>query len=380
MKNFFLSFNTSWKHFNLTNLLSKFWESRFSSPRTTRSRLSLAFRTPKSRTFIWLFCLSLCLSLSISACNANNSTAPPKTSTSASAKTLRIGYQNSGVFFLVKNRGGLEKRLAPMNVKVEWSEFSSPTPLIEALGAKSIDIGQTSDAGMVTAQAAGIDLLTVANSRPSPKSLAIVVPSDSPVQKIEDLKGKKIAFNKGSAAQYLVTQAIEKSGLSYSDIKPVFLLPPEARAAFEQGSIDAWAIWDPYLAAAEKESQARVLVNGEGLVTFREFYIASRSFTQENPELVKQIITEAQVVGDWAIANPQKVAQLLAPELKLDVSTLELAESRKTRYGAKLIQSEAVAETQQVANKFYQLKLIPKEIQIKNTVWSNQQQAASTKE
>lgn len=355
---------------NLTNFVSgSYWQSRF----------SLVFKSSKSKTFTCLFCLSLCLSLSISACNANNSTPPAKTSTSVSAKTLRIGYQNSGVFFLVKNRGGLEKRLAPMNVKVEWSEFSSPTPLIEALGAKSIDIGQTSDSGVVTAQAAGVDLLTVANSRPSPKSLAIVVPSDSPVQKIEDLKGKKLGFNKGSAVQYLVTQALEKSGLTYSDIQPVFLLPPEGRAAFEQGSIDAWAIWDPYLAAAEKESQARVLVNGEGLVTFREFYIASRPFAQENPELVKQIITEAQVVGDWAIEHPQEVAQLLAPELKLDVSTLELAESRKTRYGAQPIQSEAVAEAQQVANKFYQLKLIPKEIQTKNIVWSNQQQAASTK-
>jgi sulfonate transport system substrate-binding protein len=355
--------------FNLSNFLSG----------KERSRLSLTFRLPKSRTFACLFCLSLCLSLSISACNANNSTAPAKTSTSTSAKTLRIGYQNSGVFFLVKNRGGLEKRLAPMNVKVEWSEFSSPTPLIEALGAKSIDIGQTSDAGMVTAQAAGIDIVTVANSRPSPKSLAIVVSSDSPVEKMEDLKGKKIGFNKGSIAQYLVTQALEKSGLSYSDIQPVFLLPPEGRAAFEQGSIDAWAIWDPYLAAAEKESQARVLVNGEGLTKFREFYIASRPFAQENPELIKQIITEAQVVGDWAIEHPQKVAQLLAPELKLDVSTLELAESRKTRYGAQPIQSEAIAEAQQVANKFYQLKLIPKEIQTEKIVWSNQQQAASTK-
>ncbi|MGL5077951.1 MAG: aliphatic sulfonate ABC transporter substrate-binding protein, partial [Waterburya sp.] len=203
--------------------------------------------------------------MNLSACNAKKSTAPGTTSTSDSAtvKTVRIGYQNSGVFFLVKNRGGLEKRLAPMNVKVEWSEFSSPTPLIEALGAKSIDIGQTSDAGVVTAQAAGVDLLAVANSRPSPQSLAIVVSSDSPVQKMEDLKGKKLAFNKGSAAQYLVTQALQESGLSYSDIKPVFLLPPEGRAAFEQGSIDAWAIWDPYLAAAQKESQARVLVNGE---------------------------------------------------------------------------------------------------------------------
>ncbi|MGL5078007.1 MAG: aliphatic sulfonate ABC transporter substrate-binding protein, partial [Waterburya sp.] len=208
-------------------------------------------------------------------------------------------------------------------------------------------------------------------SRPSPQSLAVIVPSDSPVQKIADLKGKKIGFNKGSVGQYLVAQALQKSGLSYSDIKPVFLLPPEGRAAFEQGGIDAWAIWDPYLAAAQKESQARILLNAKGLTQFREFYIASRSFAQENPDLIKQIIAEAQAVGDWAIANPQKVAQLLAPELKLDVSTHELAESRKTRYGARPIESEAVAEAQQVANKFYQLKLIPKEIQTKNIVQSN---------
>jgi sulfonate transport system substrate-binding protein len=374
MKNFCLSINLSFEHFNFTNLLLKGW----------RLALRLAEQLPKSRTFTWLFCLSLCMSLSISSCNANQAvkspTAPGLTSDPATVKTLRIGYQNSGVFFLVKNRGGLEKRLAPMNVKIEWSEFTSPTTLVEALGAKSIDIGQVSDAGAVTAQAAGVDLVAVANSRPSPQSLAIVVPSDSPVQKIEDLKGKKIGFNKGSVGQYLLAQALQKSGLSYSDIKPVFLLPPEGRAAFEQGSIDAWAIWDPYLAAVQKESQARVLVNAKGLTQFREFYIASRSFAQENPDLVKQIITEAQVVGDWAIAHPQKVAQLLAPELKLDVSTLELAESRKTRYGAKPIQSEAVAEAQQVANTFYQLKLIPKEIQTKNIIWSNQQQAASTKE
>ncbi|MGL5940993.1 MAG: aliphatic sulfonate ABC transporter substrate-binding protein [Waterburya sp.] len=319
--------------------------------------------------------------MNLSACNAKKSTAPGATSTSDSAtvKTVRIGYQNSGVFFLVKNRGGLEKRLAPMNVKVEWSEFTSPTPLIEALSTKSIDIGQSSEAGAVTAQAANEDLVAVANSRPSPQSIAIIVPSDSPVQKIEDLKGKKIGFNKGSAAQYLVTQALQKSKISYSDIKPVFLLPPDGRAAFEQGSIDAWAIWDPYFAAAQKESQARVLVNAKGLSQFREFYIASRQFAQENPDLVQQIIAEAQVVGDWAIANPQKVAQLLAPELKLDVSTLELAESRKTRYGARPIESEAIAETQQVANQFYQLKLIPKEIKTQNMVWLNPQQAENTK-
>jgi sulfonate transport system substrate-binding protein len=355
----------------------KTWFDRLVNP--FRSR----WRWQRNKTFPSLFCLGLCVSLSISACSSNSTNVPqssPETpnANSAAAKVVRIGYQKSGVFFLVKNRGGLEKRLAPMNTTVEWKEFTAPTPLVEALGANSIDLGQTGDAGSVNAQAAGIDLVTFANSRPSPKSIAIVVAKDSPIKTVADLKGKKIGVNKGSNAHYLVMQAIEKAGLNYPDIIPVFLQPPEARAAFEQGSIDAWVIWDPFLAAAESKAKARMLVNGEGLAPFREYYIASRQFANVNTELVKQVITEAQEVGDWAIAHPQDVAKLLAPELKQDVSVLELAESRRTRYGATAIQPEAIAEAQQVADKFYQLKLIPKQINVKDVAWSSQPQPAAS--
>ena len=185
-----------------------------------------------------------------------------------------------------------------------------------------------------------------------------------------DLKGKKVAFNKGSVAQFLVVQALTTSGLKYSDIQPVFLQPPDGRIAFEQGSVDAWAIWDPFLAAAQQSMNARILVNGEGLEPFREFYIASRSFANSNPNVVKQVIAEAQAVGDWAIKHPQEVAKFLAPQMKVDVATLLLAESRKTRYGAQLIQAEALADQQKVADTFYELKLIPKPIKVVNAAWS----------
>lgn len=331
------------------------------------------------KIFSLLFGIGLSLSLLVSACAANsnsmnstNSHAAPvaDNTTPAQEKVLRIGYQKSGVLFLVKHRGGLEKRLKPLNVDVKWHEFPSPTPLVEALGAESLDIGQTSDAGAITAQAAGIDMVTVANSRPSPKSLAILVAKDSPLQKITDLKGKKVAFNKGSVAQALIIQALTSAGMKYSDIQPVFLQPPEGRAAFERGSIDAWVVWDPFFAAAERKANARALVDGEGLNPFREFYLASRQFADENPDIVKQVIAEAQEVGKWATKNPQEVAKFLAPHMKLDVATMKLAESRKTRYGAQLIQPEALAEQQKVADNFSQLKLIPKPIEVANAAWS----------
>lgn len=334
----------------------------------------------QTKTFALLFGIGLSLSLVVSACtnNTNSSTTPnaepvATSPTSASEKVLRIGYQKSGVLFLVKYRGGLEKRLKPLNVAVKWNEFSSPTPLVEALGAGSIDLGQTSDAGAITAQAAGIDMVTVANSRPSPKSLAILVAKDSPIRKVTDLKGKKVAFNKGSVAQALAIEALRSAGMKYSEIQPVFLQPPEGRAAFERGSVDAWVVWDPFFAAAERKANARVLVDGEGLNPFREYYLASRKFTDENPDIVKQVIVEAQAVGDWATKNPQEVAKFLAPHMKLDVATMELAESRKTRYGAQPIQPEALAEQQKVADSFSQLKLIPKQIEVANIAWSPKQ-------
>jgi sulfonate transport system substrate-binding protein len=113
------------------------------------------------------------------------------------------------------------------------------------------------EAPPIFAQAAGANLVYVANEPPSPRSEAIVVPGDSGLKTVAQLKGKKIALNKGSNVHYLLVRAIEKAGLKYSDITPVYLPPADARAAFERGSVDAWVIWDPLLAAAEKQLGAR---------------------------------------------------------------------------------------------------------------------------
>ncbi len=283
---------------------------------------------------------------------------------------VRIGYQKSGYLTLLKERGNLEKRLAPLGFTVQWLEFSSGPPLMEALRAGSLDLGHSGESPPIFSQAAGVDLVYLASTKPSPESVAIVVPKDSPVRRLSDLKGKKIAVGKATSGHYLAIQAVAAAGLAPEDVQWAWLSPADGRAAFERGSVDAWAIWDPFYAAVEKQAGARVLASGKGLTPFREFYFASRNFTSANAALVKPILEEFQKTADWAQANPKAVAQLLAPEYRLDLEIVEQAERRKERYGALPLQAAVIAEQQQVADTWLRLGIIPKAVSIKSAVWS----------
>src|SRR3984957_20074924 len=169
----------------------------------------------------------------------------------AADRVVRIGYQKYGNFILSKGTGALDKTLAAQGVAVEWTEFPSGPPLLEALNAGAIDIGQAGEAPPIFAQAAAADFVYIAHEPPAPQGEAILVPKDSAIKSLAELKGKKIALNKGANVHYLLVKLLEKAGIQYSDITPVFLAPADARAAFERGAIDAWVIWDPFQAAAE---------------------------------------------------------------------------------------------------------------------------------
>src|ERR1700761_2685894 len=173
-------------------------------------------------------------------------------------KVVRIDYQKYGKLVLLKGKGSLEEKLKPLGYKVVWTEFPSGPPLLEAMNVGALDFGVTGETPPIFAQAAGAPLVYLAYDPPAPQGEAILVPKDSPLKSVADLKGKKVAFNKGSNVHYLLVKALEKAGLNYTDITPTFLAPADARAAFERGAVDAWVIWDPYQAAAETSLQARV--------------------------------------------------------------------------------------------------------------------------
>ena len=280
----------------------------------------------------------------------------------SATRTLRIGYQK-GWLSILKGRGTLEKRLRPLGVNVTWTEFNAGPVQLEALNVGSIDFGDVGEAPPIFAQAAGAPLVYVGATVPRPHLEAVLVPKDSAIQSVADLKGKRIAFNKGSNVQYFLVKLLEKHGLKYSDVTPIYLPPPDARAAFQKGAVDAWIIWDPFLAAAQKTLDARLLVDGNGIVNNRQYYFSARDFATQNTDVLKIAIEEINTIDNWIGANKAAAAAELATVLGLDKSITALYVGRAA-YGTKTVTSEILAEQQAIADTFFELKLIPKKLNL----------------
>jgi sulfonate transport system substrate-binding protein len=278
---------------------------------------------------------------------------------------IRIGYQKYGTLVLLKARGSLEKRLAPMHVEVKWTEFPAGPQLLEGLNVGSIDFGIAGEAPPIFAQAAGADLVYVGNEPPASAGEAILVPEDSPIKTVAELKGKKVALNKGSNVHFLLVKLLEKAGVRYTDIDTIFLTPADARAAFERGSVDAWAIWEPFLAAAQRQTGARILADGNGVVSNHQFFLASRSYATKRADVVAIVLEEVAAVDQWAKTDTKAAAAALQPQIGLDQATLELALSRGG-YGVTPVSDPVLAEQQRIADAFYDLKLIPKHIKVRD--------------
>jgi sulfonate transport system substrate-binding protein len=278
---------------------------------------------------------------------------------------IRIGYQKYGTLVLLKARGSLEKRLAPLHIEVQWTEFPAGPQLLEGLNVGAIDFGTVGEAPPIFAQAAGADLIYVGNEPPASAAEAILVPKDSPIKTVAELKGKKVALNKGSNVHFLLVKLLEKAGVQYKDIDTIFLTPADARAAFERGSVDAWAIWEPFLAAAQTQTGARILADGNGVVSNHQFFLASRPYATKRADAVAIVLDEVAAVDQWAKTNPKEAAAALQPQIGLDQATLELALSRGG-YGVTPVNDAVLAEQQRIADAFYDLKLIPKHINVRD--------------
>jgi sulfonate transport system substrate-binding protein len=276
---------------------------------------------------------------------------------------VRIGYQKYGTLTLLKGRGTLEQRLAAQKIAVKWTEFPAGPVLLEGLNVGSIDFGTVGEAPPIFAQAAGARLVYVGHEPASPGSEAIVVPKGSSLRTLADLRGKKIVLNKGSNVHFLLVRALEKAGVPWAEIQPIYLPPAEARAAFERGSVDAWVIWDPFLAAAEQQLGARVLADGRGLVSNHQFYLAARGFVERHPDLTRILLEEIAKVDDWGRANPAEVTRILSGQTGLPSNVVELA-ARRYAYGVKKMSPEVMREQQRIADAFHSLKLIPKPITV----------------
>ncbi|MGG7519199.1 aliphatic sulfonate ABC transporter substrate-binding protein [Allorhizobium undicola] len=289
----------------------------------------------------------------------------------AAPKTLRIGWQKFGVLALAKQQGVLEKRFSDRGISIQWSEFTSGPPLLEALGAGALDFGPTGDVPPLFAQAARGDLLYVGTYHPADASHGLLVQKDGPVKTIADLKGLKLAYKRGSSAHNFAFKALASAGLTPKDVKEIDLAPPDAAAAFRNGSVDAWAIWDPYFAIGQQDPNARLLTTSQGIVQAWGYFLGNGAFTRANPELVSEILEELRKVGEAAQKDIEATAVALAAitgvPLEVTRVTLERPGSDLGRIG--LITDEAVSYQQGLADQFHALGVLPKKLTISDIVW-----------
>jgi len=285
------------------------------------------------------------------------------------AVKLRIGYQKNGVLLLAKLRGKLPALLAASGISsVDFFEFGAGPPLLEALRAGAIDIGGVGDTPPIFAQAAAAPLVYAAAQPLTGQAEGLVVPAASPIHSLRDLKGRRIAFTKGSSAHLFTVRALATVGLSLADVTPAYLSPADAAAAFSNGALDAWAIWDPFFAIVQASQKARLIVDGRAVTPSNSFFIAARAFAERSPKALAATLDAFAGEAAWANAHPAAAAALIQASTGLPAPIV--AETLNRGEFSVRPMTDAITRAQQDnADVLSRLKLIPSAIDVSADVW-----------
>jgi sulfonate transport system substrate-binding protein len=288
----------------------------------------------------------------------------------AAAKgVLKIGYQKASVTLVLARATGIfEAKLAPLGYDVSWAEFPSGPPLLEALNAGAVNFGFTGEPPMIFSQASGAPIVYVAATSPSPRAVAILKPEGGKLQSVSDLAGKTVAVAKGSSAHYLLVSALAHAGVPYASVRPAFLQPADARAAFSSEQVDAWAIWDPFYAAAEAAG-GKVLTDGAGLMPNRSFYSSRRDFAESSPEALNAAIGAINEQEAWEKDHIAETAKDVSAKIGLPASVLQTWFGRQ-KYGVEKLTPDIFVDQQKIADAFLSLKLIPKAVNVADAAWA----------
>lgn len=299
-----------------------------------------------------------------SSSNAEKSPAASSSSATAGATSgsiVRIGYQKATELDLLRSRGDLDKRIQDLGATIEWALFPSGPPMLEAMNAGKIDFGGVGESPPIFSQAAGGQFYYVGFTPLEPETQDIVVPQDSPIQTAADLKGKKVALQKGSSAHYLLLKALEENNIAANEVEVVSLSPADARAAFEQGNVDAWSIWDPFLAVVQNNGSIKELKVGRER---RVFFLSAQQFAQTQTELLKVVLDEAKQNGNWLRQNLREVAEKFSKDINVEVATLEEVYQRRS-WDVLPVDQKIQEAQQQVADIFFNAQVIPQSIQVR---------------
>ncbi|MDR3706723.1 MAG: aliphatic sulfonate ABC transporter substrate-binding protein [Capsulimonadaceae bacterium] len=293
-----------------------------------------------------------------------------------SGVVFRVGYQGFNGAGILKAQGTLEHDVAKKHATVQWLNFSAGPEMMQAMGTGNVDIGGAGDTVPIFAQASGVPFVYIANSPVTKTGIAVLVRAESPISKVSDLKGRRVALVKGSGSHYFFVQALERAHVNYSDILPVYLTPSDAFAAFASGKIDAWVTWDPYIALAKQKLKSRVLVDQTGIPSNGGFVVASKKLATEHPELIAVYLDDSLKSAEWSKKQPAKAIDLLiksAGGLSRQTVSAQVQNGSDLQYYP--IDPRIIALQQKEADEFYKLGVIGKRVDIRDSLLTRDQYA-----
>lgn len=273
---------------------------------------------------------------------------------------LKVANQKSTIKVLLQVSGELQD----VPYAIDFSEFPAAAPLGEALNAGAVDVGALGDAPYVFALGAGAPLKVVSITHMEGRyTTALLVPKDSPIEQVSDLKGKRIVTTKGSIGHLLVIKALQQAGLTSHDVNFVYLMPSESRAVLENGSVDAWSTWDPYTTVATAQGQERVLVSGAQLLSNHLYLAATSQAIAGKRAQLDDFVARLDRAFQWVNGHPEQYATAMAKVTGLPVA-IQVAAAKNTHMQRVAIDASVIKGLQQTADLYRAEGILAKPVDV----------------
>jgi sulfonate transport system substrate-binding protein len=282
-------------------------------------------------------------------------------------KEIRIDWATyNPVSMVLKEKGLLEKEFAKDGIGIRWVQTLGSNKALEFLNAGSIDLGSTAGAAALVAKINGNPIKSIyVYSRP--EWTALVTGKDSPITKIEDLKGKRVAVTRGTDPHIFLVRALQSVGLTEKDITPVLLQHPDGKTALIRGDVQAWAGLDPMMAQAEVENGAKLFfrkpeANTWGILNVRE------SFLNDHPDLVRRVLAVYEEARKYSLANPGEVKRVFIAATKLPDTVVEKQLKERTELTHSRIGAPQKESILAAGLALQQAGVVPANVDVKATV------------
>lgn len=305
--------------------------------------------------------------LSVRSDNAKGGNSSNASSSDKKLKVVNFGYQRGDEADLMRINGSFANDAKKLGYKIKWSLFQDGPTTLTALTSHHIRFARTGNTPPVVSQASGSDIVYVAATTSKYKASMILVPKNSSIKSLKDLKGKKIAYGYGTASTYLLLKALDKAGLTLSDVNAINLSQSAAASAFKTGQIDAWVTWDPFAASAQVTDNAQILTNAKGLSGDHNFFTSTKSWANKHKSLIRLLNKDAKVTMQWANDHHALLIKRFTKDFGLSKKIVTLQVSRRTYGIASLSDSSIIREQQDMADLLYKNKMISKQIKVKKT-------------